>query len=70
MTEKELYERIVSVREVLDTLVGHALDMPATIELCVFTGKLGAALDILEVLELAGAPIHEPDEEPHPLEPS
>jgi hypothetical protein len=68
MTEQELYERVVSVREVVDKLVGFALEMPATIELCVFTGKLGAALDILEVLELAGAPIHALDEEPHPLE--
>jgi hypothetical protein len=69
MNEKELYERVVSVREVIYTLVGDALDMPATIELCVFTGKLGAVLDILEVLEGAGAPVHEPDEEPHPLGP-
>jgi hypothetical protein len=68
MTEKELYERVVSVREVIDTLVGCALEMPATIELCVFTGKLGAALDILLVLESAGVPIQDPGEEPHPLE--
>jgi hypothetical protein len=67
MTEKELYERVVAVREVLDTLVDFALEMPATIELCVFTGKLGAALDILDVLEGAGVPIHQPGEEPHPL---
>lgn len=68
MTEQELYERVVAVREVLDTLVDVALEMPATIELCIFVGKLGGALDILEVLEQAGAPIHAPDEEPHPLE--
>ena len=59
--------RVVAVREVIDTLVDSALEMPATIELCVFTGKLGAALDILGVLEQAGVPIHEPNEEPHPL---
>lgn len=68
MTEQELYERVVSVREVIDTLVGVALEMPATIELCVFTGKLSAALDILMVLEGGGAPVHEPCEEPHLLE--
>jgi len=67
MTEKELYERVVAVREVLDTLIGAALEMPATAELCFFTGKLSAALDILVVLEGAGAPVHEPGEEPHPL---
>ena len=70
MTEKELYERVVSVREVLDTMIGYALEMPPTVELCVFTGKLGAALDILEVLEGAGVPIRDPGEEPYPLGPS
>lgn len=68
MTEQELHERVVAVREVVDTLVGATLEMTATIELCVFAGKLGAVLDILEVLELAGVPVHEPHEEPHTLE--
>lgn len=68
MTEQELYERVVAVREVIDTLIGDALDMQPTIELCMFTGNLGAVSAVLCVLESAGVPIHDPDEEPHLLE--
>jgi hypothetical protein len=68
MTEQELYERVVALRDAADGLVEFAGDMPATIELCVFTGMLGGALKILEALEAAGVPIHDSDEEPHPLE--
>jgi hypothetical protein len=63
-TEKELYERVVAIRKEIDELVDGALVMPATIELCVFTGKLGAVLDILSTLEAAGVPVREPGEEP------
>lgn len=68
MTEKELYERIVVMREVAEALIEAAMDLPATIELCVFTGKLGAVADVLYVLESAGVPVADPDKEPHPLE--
>jgi len=68
MTEQELYERVVSVREGVDTLVTDALDKPPTVELCVFAGTLGAVVAILVALEGAGVPVHEEDEEPHPSE--
>jgi hypothetical protein len=68
MTEKELYERTVALAKEADELVGAALEMAPTIELCVFTGKLGAVLDILMVLEDAGVPVPNQGEEPHPLE--
>lgn len=68
MTEKELYERIVVMREVAEALIEAAMDMPPTIELCVFIGKFGGVADILHVLEAAGVPVPDSDEEPHPLE--
>lgn len=67
MTERELYERVVALRKETDALIDGALAMPTTIELCVFTGKLGAVLDVLMSLEGAGVPICDPDEEPHHL---
>lgn len=68
MTERELYARVVALAEEANKLIDAAMDLPATIELCVFTGKLGAALDVLWALEAAGVPICDPDEEPHSLE--
>lgn len=67
MTEKELYNRTVALAKEANTLIDAALQMGPTIELCIFVGKLGAVLDILMVLEDAGVPVHEPDEEAHPL---
>jgi len=68
MTEKELYERTVALAKTANELVDSTLQMDATIELCVFVGKLGATLDILMVLVEAGVPVPDPGEEPHPLE--
>ena len=67
MTEEQLYEAAVALRVATDRLIGAVLEMPPTIEICVFTGKLSGALDILIALEAAGAPIHDPNEQPHPL---
>jgi hypothetical protein len=69
MTEQKLHERVVALRQEVDWMLSAALTMPATIELCVFTGKLGAVFDVLLALEQAGVPVHEPDEEPHVLAP-
>jgi hypothetical protein len=66
MTEKELYERTVALAKEADELVDAALEMEPTIELCVFTGKLSAVLDILMVLEDSGVPVPDQGEEPHP----
>jgi hypothetical protein len=60
VTEKKLYECVVALREEVDRLIDGALAMPATIELCLFTGKLSAAYDILLTLEAAGVPVHDP----------
>ena len=67
MTEKELHERVVALRRSADEVVEAALEMAPTVELCCFTGKLSAVLDVLVVLEEAGPPVHEPHEKPHPL---
>lgn len=67
MTEKELYAHVVELREKTDALIGYVLDRPATIELCLFTGKLGAVLDVLMSLEAAGVPMSDPNEPSHPL---
>ena len=67
MTEQELYARVVALREETERLIDAAMELPPTIELCVFTGKLSGAYDVLLALEEAGEPIGEPDEEPHPL---
>lgn len=68
MTEKELYERTVAVSKTVNGLIDAVMEMDATIELCVFTGKLGAVSDILMVLEDSGIPVPDPGEEPHLLE--
>jgi hypothetical protein len=65
---EEIYKRVIALREEADKLLADAMDLPATIELCVFAGKFGAVLDVLVVLEAAGAPICDPDEEPHLLD--
>jgi len=67
MTEKELYDRVVALRIETDELIDAALVVPATVELCVFTGKLGAVLDILSTLESSGVPVCDPGEKPSPL---
>ncbi len=67
MTEKDLYERTVMIWKAADELIGAALEMPATIELCTFTGKLSSVCDILATIAGAGPPVHGPNEEPHPL---
>jgi hypothetical protein len=68
MTEKQLYDRVVRLAKEADQIVAEAMEMAPTIELCVFTGKLSAALDILIALDEAGVPVPDPEEEPHPLE--
>lgn len=67
MTEKELHMAVMALCGAVGDLIDNALDMPATVELCVFTGKLGAVYDVLCALKDAGVPMHDPDEEPHPL---
>jgi hypothetical protein len=67
MTEQKLHERVVALRQEVDWMLSAALTMPATIELCIFTGKLSGVLDILASLAEAGVPVHAPDEEPHVL---
>jgi hypothetical protein len=66
--EKQLYERIVRLAKEADQIVTEAMEMDPTIELCVFTGKLSAVLDILMALDDAGVPVPDQGEEPHPLE--
>lgn len=69
MTEQDLYDRVVALRNEVDDLIDAAMQIDATIELCVFVGKLGATLDVLDVLVEAGPPVPDPGEEPHPLRP-
>lgn len=68
MTEKEIYDRVVAVRNEIDELVDATMQMDPTIELCVFVGKLSAVFDVLHVLVGAGPPVPDPGEEAHPLE--
>ncbi len=62
MTEQKLYQQVLILRKQTDELIYEALGLPPTSALCVFTGKLGAVLDVLCALEAAGVPIHDPDE--------
>jgi hypothetical protein len=48
MMEQELYDRVVAIREEVCVLLDGITGMPATIELCVFTGHLCAAVDYVE----------------------
>jgi len=66
--EQEVYESVVELRKAVDTILGVTLELPATIELCVFAGKLSAARDVLVSLEQAGAPIHDEYESSHYLD--
>ena len=68
MTEKEIYDRVVSIARQTDSVLTAVTQMAPTIELCVFIGKLSATLDVLDVLVEAGPPIPDPGEESHPLE--
>lgn len=68
MTEKEIYARVVAVHNEIGDLVDEVMQMDPTIELCVFTGKLSATFDVLQVIVEAGPPVPDPGEEAHPLE--
>ncbi len=67
MTEKEIYERVVSIARQADSVLTAVMQMDPTIELCIFTGKLSAAFDVLDTLVKAGVPVPDPGEEAHPL---
>lgn len=67
MTEQELHTRVIALRKEVDALLGGALSMEPTIELCVFTGHLSAIGHVLQALEDAGAPVADPGEEMHSL---
>ena len=68
MTEQELYDRVVALREEVGDLIEAAFTIPPTIELCLFMGSVGAVDDVLRSLEEAGVPVADPDEELHPLD--
>lgn len=68
MTEKELYDRVVSIRNELNEMCDAIMQLDATIELCVFVGKLSAVHDVVQMIVEAGVPVPDPGEEPHPLE--
>lgn len=65
--EQDLYDRVVILTVEAAQIVDAVMGMPPTIELCIFAGKLSAALDVLMTLKEAGPPVHDEDEEPHPL---
>lgn len=65
--EQDLYDRVVVLTVEAAQLVDAVMEMSPTIELCVFAGKLSGALDILTSLKEAGPPVHDEDEESHPL---
>lgn len=68
MTEQQIYDRVVAIRNELDELCDAVMELQPTIELCVFMGKLSAAFDVLQVIVEAGAPVSDPGEGPHPLD--
>lgn len=65
--EEAIYRRAVALRDAADLILVDVLDMPATIELCTFAGKLSAVLDVLISISAAGVPVHAGDEAPHEL---
>jgi hypothetical protein len=66
--EFELYEAMAKAGAALYAVAQRVDAEPATIELCVFYGKVTAACDILVALKDTGVPLPDPDEESHPLE--
>ena len=68
LTAEEVYAKTHALFHAVDSLVGAAMKMEPTIELCVFTGHLMAVHDVLRGLVDAGPPTHDPDEAAHPLE--
>jgi hypothetical protein len=63
--EKELYNRVVELKRTTRDLVDDVMALDPTIELCLFAGKLGSVLDVLDRIVSAGVPVPESDEPSH-----